>query len=129
MTSVNYVVALFTQYFLFLAVTMGKFTTFFVTSFTVWINAIQIFWNFLDGVYTTGIHVWNDMLSPWLQLVPVFIMVYSVYRIIDDGFEAFQGDVNFVINIFSFLGNIFMTVIQLVIRIVTALIESLPIGQ
>lgn len=125
----GYLITLITGFFGLVTASMSKFLTIITTIFSGWVDIVGVFVNFLDGIYTSGFHVYNDYIVTWLPLIPIGLLIYLYFRFAEDGIEAVYRDIQIILNIFMFFINIFITIIQITITIISTIIESIPVVE
>ena len=128
--SIGYVVSLLTSTFLFLAEIMGKFVSVLSQIITQWISVVQTFIGFLDGAYTSGINVWNDLgMTNWLMVGAILYPLYLVFLWEEEGLDAVISQLKFIMDVLAMLIHGFITVIQVTINVIGRIIEAIPIVE
>jgi len=129
-TSVNYLISLMTSVFDFMNVFMTRWLGLIQTILGQWQYMIVIFLNFIDGAYTSGINFWVDMGGPtWVMLFATLYPFYLLHLYESEGQDAVLGQFTFIMNVVSFMVHLFIGIAQLVINIVSTLIESIPVVE
>jgi len=97
------------------------------TAVNQWVTMIQHIWGMLEGGYGTGVNIWETLdLATWIIILTIFypIIVFGIWE--KKGFNAMLRHLTMVANIFTWIFNILLTVVQSFITVVTAIIEALP---
>jgi len=128
-SSFSYAVNLLTEFFLLAAESLGNFLSTVGTVLSGWVTVFDRLWYVLETGFAGGISIYEMYIGPWLPLLPIAIVLYEVYRLDTGGVEAVYSDITFMINIFMFIFNAFITVLTFFINLMSSLIESIPIME
>ncbi len=129
-SSFGYLIALLGPTFSFLGATMGKFITLVSTAVTNWVAMIQEIWNFMDGTYTDGVHIFNDLgVMNWIILACIVYPIHLVILWDDAGFGPVEREIRLIWDTAAFLISGFIQLVQLVLSVIGRIIESIPVVE
>jgi len=111
-----------------------------ITPLTHLLTVIGVFitniWLAVNGMLTWLNNAYNDavlpltpLITPVLTLIGVILPFWELARMERYGFGVLFDDLNKVIDVTAFLMNTFIQVIHFFIRILTAIIESIPVVE
>ena len=109
---------------------MAKFLNLLISVFTQWMNMITTFLHFLDGAYTGGLNLWNDLnLATWIMIGAILYPLYLVFLWEERGMEAVIAQLTFIKDIVYTLVHSFLAMAQWFIDLIGRIIESIPIVE
>lgn len=126
--SLGYIASFLTSIFTFLSAVMAKFLNTVSTIVTNWVKIIQGVFDMLDTGkgYATGI--WDQLqLGTWVIIIAIFYPIYLLGVWETQGIDAVINQLRFMMDLAAWLIRIFITVIQMAIRLIQAIIESIPV--
>jgi len=128
--SFTYVALLLVSMFAFLSVSMLKIASFVNQVVQQWVDMITTTIAFLDGAYTSGIHVWNDLgMSWWLLLGAILYPIWLVYLWEEEGLDAVINHIKFIADMFYSAIHVFIIIAQNVVSFIQYIIEAIPIVE
>ena len=127
-TSSSWLLSLLGDGFTGLLVVMTSFVDIFTMAVNNFVSMIYWINQLLMGGLTAGINIWEDYnMNQWIQILLILYPVFLFYLMVEKGGQALADHISFMFNVFSFIIGLFLRVIEFAIRIVTAIIESIPI--
>lgn len=130
MQSLAWLASALTPIFSFLQATMGKFLNTLATVVGQWVSIIQGVFAMLDNGYgyTTGI--WDQIgLSTWVILIAILYPIYLLVLWEEEGIDAVINQLKFLMDVMAWVIRILITAIQVFIRVIQAIIESIPVVE
>lgn len=129
-SSFGWIISLFTSTFAFLATFMGKLINTTSMAATTFTNMINQFFFMLDTGYGYSVGIYEMLgLVYWIQLFFVLYPIFLLYKWDAEGIDGVLSHIKMVIDIFAFIGSIFIRVIQLTLNIIGRIIESIPVVE
>jgi len=126
-TAFTHIVTFLTSTFDFLGAFIGKMLNTVSTAIGYWVTMIQNIFSMISGGLGTGTNIWETLrLDIWITIFAIFYPIYLFGMWETQGLDAVLKHLNMVANIFTWIGSIFLTVIQVFITIATTIIEALP---
>ena len=84
----------------------------------------------LDSTASYGVSIYEMLrLDLWLQVIIILYPVYLLFLWEREGFDAMINHIHGVLNIISFVAQIFITIIQWFLNVITTIIESIPVVE
>lgn len=128
--SFTYLISALTSTMTLILAIIGKLTNTLSTMVTQWVNIANGVFGALGDSYNTGINLWNDFnLNTWVIIFAILYPMFLFYKWEEEGFDAMLGHIKMVLDIFAFILNTFITIIQIFIAIVGRIIESIPVVE
>lgn len=126
----TYIISMLTSVFSFLGVTMGKFTNTMSTVVGNWVLVVQGVFDMLDGVYTGGVSLWDQLgMSSWVTLAAILYPLWLVILWEEQGFDAVEKQLRLIWDVVNMLVHVFLTIIQMTLNIIGRIIESIPVVE
>lgn len=126
--SFTYLILLLTPMFSLLGESMGKFVTVVTTAATQWVAMLQQTWLLLDGAYTSGVHLYNDLgISQWIVLGLILYPLHLVILWDVWGLDPVEREIRIIWDVLNFLFSLFIRVAELIINVIGTIIESIPV--
>jgi len=123
-TSFTWLISALTSVFTLLTAFLGKLLNTISTVVNQWVSVFQTFFGMLDGTYTTGVNLWNDLgLSTWVILVAILYPVYLIWIWDEKGIDGVLTHLKMVMDIAAWGITIFIRVIQLFLDLIGTIIE------
>jgi len=128
--SFTYLISLLTSVFLFLMAIVEKLANTLSTIITQWVAIIQGIFGMLGDSMNTGVNLWNDLnLGTWVILMAIMYPVFLLLMWDEKGIDAPINHVKMLCDILALIGHVFITVIQVFLRLIGRLIESIPVVE
>jgi len=130
-SSIGYLVTLLTTIFTtVLGPTLTKFLNLIASVFTQWISIVQTFFSFLDGTFTAGFHVWDELnIAAWITIGAILYPMYLIFLWDQKGMEAVIGQITFIKDVIFTLAHFFLAVAQWFVALIGRIIESIPVAE
>lgn len=129
-TSIGYLVTLLTSGFQFIGSFFGKMLNTLSSVVTQLVTFVQTFFLMLGDTYTSGVNLWDDLgLSTWVMLGAILYPIYLFGLLVEKGLDAMLRHLTMVINIFSWIFSLLITVVQTFITIIISLLELIPVAE
>jgi len=128
--SFSYLISLLGPAFTFLATVMPKFITLAAAAVTQWVAVIQGIYGFLNGTYTSGVNIFNDLgVMDWVILGLILYPIHLVILWDLEGFGAVEKEIRLIWDVAAWLISLFIQVIRVVIAVIGRIIESIPVVE
>lgn len=126
----SYTISFITPFFVLIGSFLGQLITVTSEMATQWAAIFAGIWAFLDGTYTAGINVYNDLgIWQWVQLGIILYPLHLVFLWDRFGFDAVEKEIRMIMDGFGFLVNMFIRLIQLILNVIGLIIESIPVVE
>jgi len=128
--SFTYLLAFLTSVFTFLMSFLGKMLNTLSTIVGQWVSIVSSFFGFLGDSANTGVHLWNDLgLANWVIIGAILYPIFLFTIFERKGIDGVLNHLKMVLDIFGWIVNIFITVIQLFLNLIGRIIESIPVVE
>lgn len=128
--SFTWLISALTSVFTLLTAFLGKLLNTISTIVNQWVSVFQTFFAMLDGTYTAGVNLWNDLgLSTWIILVAILYPIYLIWIWDEKGIDGVLSHLKMVMDIAAWGITIFIRVIQLFLDVIGRIIESIPVVE
>jgi len=130
-SSVTYLTTLLTTIFTtVLGPTLTKFLNLVASVANQWISMIMMVFSFLDGTFTAGFNVWEELnIASWITVGAILYPMYLIFLWDQKGMEAVIAQITFIKDVIFTLAHFFLAVAQWFVALIGRIIESIPVAE
>lgn len=128
--SLEYVLSIASDIFSLMGVLLAAFLTTMGDIIWAFVNTITMFTDMMGEIVVAGEDMWTTLgISQWITIAIIFYPLYLVILWDQEGMDAVIKQLTMMFGILSWLFDFFVQLIQFTIRLITTIIESIPVAE
>ena len=128
--SAGYIGTMATSLFSLIGALLGHFLTIMAEIISTAVNTITMITDMMAGGYGVGVDLWETFgIGQWITIAIIFYPLYLVILWDQEGMDAVIKQLTMMFGILSWLFDFFVQLIQFTIRLITTVIESIPVAE